>query len=736
MNLPAGWKYCIEVNPAGWNFPAGKSWIAGWLHLPAGNAVTDVRAWLNQRPAFGLHGLPRHGDSGPPYSGFSFLLAPASDTKLLRLEACDLTGRWVEFFRTPIKNSPEANPAPTRAKLADSLPDLIPDLLRRAARQPERALASIADDLVTAMDAEPLNAFPNPPFVGALEEPTQVGRVEYCRLSVVGWLTHRSAKITRLTAIVDPLSETPLEYGSTRADIAVKFPDLAQHANAAFLGKVDLPSGLNRPVLLKIFAELDNGEKHLAFAQRFQPGLMVGAVPTAPPVSRFQFARAVWTLRGSASRMGLPAAGVLDAGLTAWAGYPGQPIATSNARAVTTKRAQPLRILVVTHNLNFEGAPRLVFELVSYLKREPEISIRVLSPSEGPMRALFENVGMEVTVADVGPALKATTADEFHAQLKILSGTIDWPNVDLVLANTLVTFWAVHLAHRAGKSALFYVHESAPIPRLFSPLVAPELIPVVEEALTLAQRVAFTADASRQVQTARKQRDNFRVLPSWLDVAGIQQFRATHEKAALRAKHGFAPDSIVLLNLGTVCERKGQHVFLQAAELLEPEFRSRYPNRKIEFVMVGARDDDFLQVMKTKAADAQLQTVRFVPETRENYDFIELADILVCTSFEESSPRVLLEAAVFDTPIVTTDVNGIPEMLSGREAWMLEPGDRYLLAEAIRQALTAHLAGDTTRANLARQKIMSRYDERVSLPQHLALVRETAGLSVASVTRP
>ncbi len=729
MNPPAGWKFVVDHHPPDWRFPAGQTWIAGTIQAESGNAITDLRAWLDKKVSFGLHGLPRHGEAGLPYSGFSFLLAPPSDATVLRLEACDLTGRWIEFFRTSIKASPEPTPAPTRIRLADSLSALIPDLLRRAARHPERTLASIADDLVTAMDAEPLNAFPNPPFIGALEEPTQIGRVEYCRLSVVGWLTHRTAKITRLTAIVDPLYEVPLAYGNARADIIGKFPELTQHANAAFVGKVDLPAGLNRPILLKIFATLDNGEKHLAFAQRFQPGLMIGAVPTAPPLSVCQFSRAVWTLRCAASRLGLPTTGVFRAGRAAWANYTGKPLPKSAAPGATPHRDQPLRILVVTHNLNFEGAPRLVLELASYLKRQPGISLRVISPTEGPLRALFENAGMAVTVLNVAPALRATTAEEFHVQLNILSGTIDWSGVDLVLANTVVTFWAVHLAHRVRKPALFYVHESTPIPRLFAPLVAPGLIPVVAETLTLAQRVAFTADASRQVCSAQNQRANFRVLPSWLDVAGIQQFSRSHDTASLRAKHGFAPDSIVLLNLGAVCERKGQHVFLQTAELLEPEFRVRFPKRKIEFVMVGARDDEFLRALKTKMADAKLSTVRFVPETRENYDFHRLADILVCTSFEESSPRVLLEAAIFGTPIVSTDVNGIPEMLSGRDAWLVEPGDRYVLAEAIRQALAAHLAGNTTRADLARQTITSRYDERVSLPRHLALVRETAALA-------
>ena len=734
MNLPAGWKSCVDIHPADWRFPAGSSWIAGWLRPDDGNAITEIRAWLGQKPFLGLHGLPRPGETAAPYSGFSFLLAPPRDTSLLRLEACDLTGQWREFFRTPITAAPDAAPASAPGNLAAGLPNLVPSLRRRANRQSERALSGLADEILASILAEPLNALPNPPFAGALEEPSQHGRVQHGRvmhgrLSVTGWLTHHTAKITRLTAVIDPRREVPLPYGHARPDVAGKFPGLAQHENSAFVGQVDFPVGMNAPVLLKIFAELDNGEKHLAFAQRFTPGISSGTGQTIPAISGFQYIHSLWALARSAARLGIPTDGIFRAGRTAWNDYPAKPIHAPLSLPSHSGDARPLRILVVTHNLNFEGAPRLVFELASFIRRQPGISVRVISPVEGPLRQLYESAGMSVTVHDLAPALTATSIADFHTALGDVCRSIDWDTIDLVLANTLVSFWAVHLAQAACKPALLYVHESLPVSRFFASLVNPALFPLIEEALTQAQRVAFTANASRQVFAGLDRRQTFRVLPSWLDVAAINTFIAQHDKAALRAKHGFAADSILLLNLGTVCERKGQKIFIQAAELLEPELRVRYPDRHIEFVMVGSRNDDFLAMLKGKVADASLQSVRFVPETRENFDFHRIADILVCTSFEESSPRVLMEAASFGTPIVSTDVFGIPELLDGHEAWLVEPGDYYLLAEALRRALDAHLAGDTARARTAQKSVIQRHDERVSLPQHLALVRETAALS-------
>jgi len=98
--------------------------------------------------------------------------------------------------------------------------------------------------------------------------------------------------------------------------------------------------------------------------------------------------------------------------------------------------------------------------------------------------------------------------------------------------------------------------------------------------------------------------------------------------------------------------------------------------------------------------------------------------VFACTSFEESFPRVLLESAAFRLPIITTNVNGIAEMLAADEAWIIPPGDRYQLGDAIKQSLVAHYAGDTHRAEKARASVIQRFHTANSLPLHLAVARE------------
>lgn len=739
MSAPPGWQFAVEIHPPDWRFPAGESWIAGWIYAGEHRFVTDLRAWVDGRAFLGLPGLPKPGldekflgRAGPPYSGFVFRVGPHRGARLLRLEARDPAGVWTEFFRTDISVAPDAPSFPAPAPLGKRLPEIIPAVLRLYSQRPAAPWDVLADEIVSAALAEPLNALPVPPFHGALEEPKETGWLRYGRLSVTGWLAHRTAKIKRITALVDAVQESILLHGLPRHDIGEVFADLPGREQSQFVGHVDLPANQSAPALLKVFAELDNGEKHLVFAQRFSPRVIAGADIALPPLSRRTFARALWAVRGAASRYGVPFGSgreLLDAARTTWAAYQAEAPPRSRdrkpAKVITTTNAtpqRPMRIVIATHNLNFEGAPWFIFELARYLAAQPQVSVRVLAPQDGPMRQVFVEAGMPVTVLDLSAAFRAPSEGDFQSALKTAAKN-DPGDFDLIIANTMVSFWAVHLATAAGKPAVLYVHESSPVRRFFEPILPAALFPVVEQAFRLAQRVVFTADSSRLVFDYLNDGENSVLLPSWVDVARVDAFAASHEKMALRRKHGLDPDAVLIVNIGSVCERKGQHIFIRASELLKEELHFTYPGRKIHFVMVGARAGVYLDSLKQEMALHGLDQTFFVPESGEIYDFYRLADIFACTSFEESFPRVLLESAAFRLPIITTNVNGIAEMLAADEAWIIPPGDRYQLGDAIKQALVAHFARDTSRADKARASILRRFHEANSLPLHLAVAR-------------
>lgn len=739
------WKLAIEVHPEGWRFPAGVTWLAGWVWSHERRAVTDIRAWVDGRCFLANWGLPKPGldevylrRPGPPYLGFTLALPPHAGASLLRIEVRDQTLQWTELFRTAITVDPAAPGCPPPPSPADLLPALVNPLLRLHQRRPDTPLAALADQVVSGALAEPLNVWPSPPFFGALEAPREVGWVRYGRLSITGWIAHREHRVQRVTGVVDPLHEGALLYGLPRTDIDGEFADLAGRETSAFVGHLDLPAEAAVPVLLKIFAELANGEKHLVFAQRFSPRILAGAEANLPARSLRTFGRAASAIRASARRHGLPAPSwrpLLPALRTAWRAFAAEAPAPAGRTHLATEKLpvrhpdRPRRILVVTHNLNYEGAPWFIFELARHLARQPGITVRVVSPQAGPMRANFTAAGMPVDIVDVATALAAATPAEFAARLEAATAGLPWAETDLVIANTMVSFWAIHAARTRHIPSLFYIHESSPVRRFFKKDIAPDVLPVIEDAFRIATRVVFTADSSRRVFNDLGHRGNFVLLPSWVDAGRIDAFAAAHRRDELRRKHNLPVDAVLVVNIGSVCERKGQHVFIQAIELLKAELAGTYPGRDIRFLMVGARPGLFLETLKEEVTRHGVgDLAHFLPETGEIFDFYQLADIFVCTSFEESFPRVLLESAVFRRLIVSTDVNGIAEMIAPDEAWLTPPGDRYRLAEAMKSALAAHFAGDRSRPERARAGVLHKYHTDQSLPRHLRLARGVAEL--------
>jgi glycosyltransferase involved in cell wall biosynthesis len=77
------------------------------------------------------------------------------------------------------------------------------------------------------------------------------------------------------------------------------------------------------------------------------------------------------------------------------------------------------------------------------------------------------------------------------------------------------------------------------------------------------------------------------------------------------------------------------------------------------------------------------ERVRFLGHRDDLYDVMSVFDLFVMTSEHEGVPMVILEALTLGIPIVAPAVGGIPEILEGQQATLLDPLTRENLAEHI-----------------------------------------------------
>ena len=400
------------------------------------------------------------------------------------------------------------------------------------------------------------------------------------------------------------------------------------------------------------------------------------------------------------------------------------------ARSARTARAGKLRLLVLTHNLNLEGAPLFLLEYATYMVREAGFHVEVLAAQDGPLRGAYEALGIKLTFVDAAPPYASLDRKNFHDRVTDIARSRDWDQVDLVVCNTLFTFWGVHLANLAGKPSLFYVHESSSVFRAFEQKLALALHPLVAQAFEQATRALFLCSATRAYYEDFSRNGNFRLVPSWIQLDAIEAFRRRHTRAELRHKHGLRDDEIVIANIGTVCERKGQHIFVRAIDHFNRHFGH---HGKFRFLMVGTRPGIYLNLLQRDLARLGLNNVTLVPETREVFDFFVAADLFVCSSFEESFPRVVMEAMAFRTPLVTTDVHGIAEMIGQRQdGYLVPPGDPVALSKMMWTCLAKERSGKSLTPTTY-SKALRYYDSTKVLPRHVDLAREAWLAGVDSV---
>ncbi len=246
---------------------------------------------------------------------------------------------------------------------------------------------------------------------------------------------------------------------------------------------------------------------------------------------------------------------------------------------------------------------------------------------------------------------------------------------------------------------------------------------VVEETFRLASRVSYLTATTQRYYTALSDGSNYCLNPGWIDLAAIDRHRAGHARDALRAGLCVAPGRKLVINVGTICERKGQHLFARAVDLLwenAPELAAT-----ADFVMIGGRETPYDRDLAQFLGQLSRPNLRALPETGDVYAWYGAADLFVCSSYEESFPRVVLEAMAFALPIVSTGVHGIPEMARpDREALLVPAGDSAALAGALQRIL----GSPETAANLAaaaRTRVVE-FDSRTLLPRHVALARSLA----------
>ena len=145
------------------------------------------------------------------------------------------------------------------------------------------------------------------------------------------------------------------------------------------------------------------------------------------------------------------------------------------------------------------------------------------------------------------------------------------------------------------------------------------------------------------------------------------------------------PERPRLVNVGRLCEQKGQLLLIEAAACLCAE------DIDFELVIVG---DGPLRGELERLIDrydmrGRVRITGFLDNRGVRCE-LEAARALVMPSFAEGLPVVVMEALALGRPVISTYIAGIPELIEpGRHGWLVPAGAVEPLAVAMAAALKA-----------------------------------------------
>ncbi len=389
-------------------------------------------------------------------------------------------------------------------------------------------------------------------------------------------------------------------------------------------------------------------------------------------------------------------------------------------RSPRPDRARP-RVLFVTHGLNREGAPRSLFEMAAALD-PTRFDRQVWAPGPGPLEQAWSEAGMPVH--RLAPDVGLETHEDFDAQIRRLAGLVSAWRPDLIVANTLETYWAVHVAAELSRPALWIVRESEAPDAYFHSRWPTPIAERAREALALADRVVFVANATRTLFEESLGADRCRLIRNGIDLHRFDLTTRERRRREIRRPLRIREGTSLLLCVGTPCMRKGQLELIRALAIL------RDSQRDFHCVFLGVVEGEYLDAMRASIESLELGSrVSLLPPVDDVRSHFAAADVVVCPSFQESLPRVVLEAMAFARPIVASRVFGIPELVrDGVDAALVEAGDVESLAKTIERLLAEPSEAERLGAS-ARRRAESEFSLDRCAGDYARLIDEVLGES-------
>lgn len=168
----------------------------------------------------------------------------------------------------------------------------------------------------------------------------------------------------------------------------------------------------------------------------------------------------------------------------------------------------------------------------------------------------------------------------------------------------------------------------------------------------------------------------------------LERFKPEERKLA-RRKLGL-PDHLTILSVGHLVELKGHHIAVEALRLLPDE-------TNLIIVGSGPEKDALDRLVGRLGLSHRVRLVGQIPNDELKWLY-SAADALALCSSREGWPNVLLESLACGTPVIATNVGGVPEIVTTPTAGrIMDARTPEALAKSFLELMSGHSSQSETR---------------------------------------
>jgi Glycosyltransferase len=317
------------------------------------------------------------------------------------------------------------------------------------------------------------------------------------------------------------------------------------------------------------------------------------------------------------------------------------------------KQTEHKKILVITHQLSRTGAPIVLLDMMRAYWRKG-YQLEVIAMMDGELRKDIEEMGVPLKVQEHF----LQQSEEFFAYVG---------GFDFVVANTLITFEAVHLLKYLKVPVLWWLHEGRQYFEYFAN--------VLPDFRTLPHNIHvfsvghYVQEVIEQLYGVHTEILHFGVADSL-----SHEIRQTDDKKAR------------FLTAGTYSRVKAQDVLAEAIRSLPEDYLAR-----AEFFFCGNEQMyDELVFLPVKQLCGEYENVTLLHQLsrRETLAWMEKCHCLIVPSRVDPIPTVAVEMMMKGNLCLCTDVCGIAHyMKDGVNGFTAPPDDSCALADKIKYVI-------------------------------------------------